>query len=77
MTSDPEHPETPQGMAEEATAFEGWEDAFVERNREAINQLLEEAHEDVRQGREVKWDVEDAIRRNRLRYEEYLTKRRS
>ncbi|NBB17282.1 hypothetical protein GVN21_18115 [Caulobacter sp. SLTY] len=75
MTSDPENP--PQGMAEEATAFEGWEDAFIARNRVAINHLLEEAYEDVREGREVKWDVEDAIRRNRLRYEEYLANRRS
>jgi hypothetical protein len=77
MTSDPEFPETPEGMAEDAKAFEDWEDAFIARNREAINKLLEEAHEDVRQGRVVEWNLEDALERGRRRYEEYLAKQRS
>lgn len=77
MTSDPEHPEKPEGMAEDAKAFEGWEDAFIARNRAAISVLLEEAYEDVRQGRVYEWDVEDIIARGRKRYEEYLANKRS
>ncbi len=72
MTSDPEHPETPEGMAEDAKAFEGWEDAFIARNREAIGRMVEEADENVRQGRVYQWNVEDIIARGRKRYEDYL-----
>lgn len=82
MTSDPEHPETPEGLtpeglAEDATAFEGWEDAFIARNREAISVLLEEAYEDIRQGRVYEFDAEDIKARGRKRYEDYLAKQRS
>jgi hypothetical protein len=66
MTSDPEHPE--DGMAEDAKAFEDWEDAFIARNREAIGKLLEEAYEDSRAGRVEEWNLEaflaDARRRH-------------
>lgn len=77
MTSDPEHPYTPEGMAEDAKAFEGWEDAFIARNREAIGRMVEEADENVRQGRVYEWNVEDIIARGRKRYEDYLAAKRS
>lgn len=77
MTSDPEYPDTPEGMADEAQAFEGWEDAFIARNREAIGKLLEEAYEDVRQGRVHEWNFEEFLARGRKRYSDYLTTKRS
>jgi|EndMetStandDraft_4_1072995.scaffolds.fasta_scaffold1998430_1 hypothetical protein len=76
MTSDPEFPETPEGMAEDAKAFEDWEDAFIARNREALERMIAEARASLARGEGRKWNVEDAIARGQKRYADYLAGKR-
>jgi|GEM_PF-3623456 hypothetical protein len=76
MTSDPEHPETPEGMAEDAKAFEGWEDAFIARNRDALGGMIAEARASLARGEGRKWNVEEAIARGHRRYADYLAGKR-
>jgi hypothetical protein len=76
MTSDPEHPETPEGMAEDAKAFEDWEDAFIARNREALERMIAEARASVARGEVYEWSTEDIIARGRKRYADYLAGKR-
>lgn len=75
MTSD-EHAETPEGMAEEAKAFEDWEDAFIARNREALGRMIAEARVSAARGECRPWNVEEAISRGERRYAEYLASKR-
>ena len=72
MTSDPEFPETPEGMApegmaEDAKAFEDWEDAFIARNREAIGKLLDEARASLDRGDADTRTVDEIIAQGRAR----------
>jgi hypothetical protein len=76
MTSD-EYPETPEGMAEEAKAFEDWEDAFIARNREALGRMVAEARASAARGECREWNTEDIIARGMKRYEAYLANKRS
>lgn len=71
MTSD-DYSETPEGMAEEAKAFEDWEDAFIARNREAIGRMIQQAQESASRGECREWDLEDFLARGERRYAEYL-----
>jgi len=61
MTSDPEHSETPEGMAEEAKAFEDGEDAFIARNREAIGRMVEEARASLARGEGREWNLQEFL----------------
>ncbi len=75
MTSD-DYAETPGGMAEEAKAFEDWEDAFISRNREALGRMIAEARASAARGECRPWNLEDAIARGERRYAEYLANKR-
>lgn len=76
MTSD-DHSEIPEGMAEEAKAFEDWEDAFIARNREALGRMVAEARASAARGECREWNVDEAIARGMKRYEAYLAGKRS
>ena len=76
MTSDPEFPETPEGMAEDAKAFEDWEDAFIARNREAIGRMIAEARASLDRGEGRPWNYEEFLERGRKRYADYLASKR-
>lgn len=67
MTSDPEHPEMPDGMAEGTKAFEDWEDAFISRNREALGRMLDEARASLDRGEADTRTVEQIIAEGRAR----------
>ncbi len=67
MTSDPEYPETPEGMAEDAKAFEDWEDAFIARNGEAISKMLDEARASLDRGEIDARTIDQIIAEGRAR----------
>ena len=65
MTSDPEHPEG--GMAEDGKPFEDWEDAFIARNREALEQMVGEARASLDRGEQDTRTVDQIIAEGRAR----------
>ncbi len=67
MTSDPEFPEMPAGMAEDAKAFEDWEDAFIARNREVLGRLLDEASASLDRGEADTRTIDQIIAEGRAR----------
>lgn len=67
MTADPEHPEMPEGMAEDARAFEDWEDAFIARNRAALEQRVAEARASLDRGESDTRTVGQIIEEGRAR----------
>jgi hypothetical protein len=67
MTSDPEFPEMPEGMAEDAKAFEDWEDAFIARNRDALERMIADARASLDRGEEDTRTVEQIIAEGRAR----------
>ena len=68
MTSDPDRSLTPEGMAEEAKAFEDREDAFIARNREGIGQMLEEARASLARGEGREWNLQAFLEEARRRH---------
>lgn len=67
MTSDPEHSEMPEGMAEDAKAFEDWEDAFIARNRAPLEHMLAEARASLDRGECDTRTVDQIIAEGRAR----------
>ena len=68
MTSDPEHPETPDGMADEAKAFDDWAEEFIARNREAIGGKIEEARASLARGEGREWNLQEFLEEARRRH---------
>jgi hypothetical protein len=64
MTSDPEHPE---GLEEAAEPFDGGDDAFISRNRDALAAMITQARQSLDRGEVDERTIDDIIAQGRLR----------